>query len=125
MIEENLDKDIQNISNNEQEKLKQQNLPKKIPLTIVWTTSQILVAKLVKLMADKANDMKNEEKKQTVLNTVKTFYDTVFVFFDIPFVPSFIEPIIHNRVKQILIILVSATIDATVKTFQDTGVISS
>jgi len=125
MIEENLDKDIQNISNDEQEKLKQQNLPKKIPLTIVWTTSQILVAKLVKLMADKANDMKNEEKKQTVLNAVKTFYDTVFVFFDIPFVPSFIEPIIHNRVKQILIILVSATIDATVKTFQDTGVISS
>ena len=125
MTEENLDKDIQNISNNEQEKLKQQNLPKKIPLTIVWTTSQILVAKLVKLMADKANDMKNEEKKQTVLNTVKTFYDTVFVFFDIPFVPSFIEPIIHNRVKQILIILVSATIDATVKTFRDTGVISS
>lgn len=124
MTLQDLNKDIENISINEKKALELKDLPKKIPLAIVWSTSQILVAKLVKLMADKASDMENTQKKQTVLDAIKAFYDTVFVFFDIPFVPSFIEPIIHNRVKQILIILVSATIDATVKTFRETGVIT-
>lgn len=97
---------------------------KKIPLQIVWSTSQILVAKLVKLLADQAKELEGPEKKEIVLETIKTFYDTVFTVFDVPFVPNFLEPIIHYRVKQILIVLVSATIDATVRTFKDTGVIN-
>ena len=120
---ENINKNIANIKTEQQAKLDKKNL-KRIPLQIVWSVSQLLVAKMVKLMADKAQDLAGVEKKAIVLTAIEKFYDTSFTIFDIPFVPNFIEPIIHSRVKQILMILVSATIDATVTTFRETGVIA-
>jgi hypothetical protein len=46
----------------------------------------------------------------------------VFLVVDIPLVPSLVEPIIHSYIKKILMIMVSASIDATVTIFRETGI---
>ena len=50
------------------------------------------------------------------------FYDKIFSAVDIPVVPNILEPIIHKSVKAFLMVLVSATIDALVTTFRETGI---
>lgn len=122
-MNELINNQITEITEEQKTFLGNEKLGKKIPLQIVWTISQTMVAKLVKMLADQAQDLAGAEKKKLALEAIKTFYDTVFLVFSIPFVPSFLEPIIHSKVKYILMLLVSVTIDATVKTFRDTGVI--
>jgi hypothetical protein len=56
------------------------------------------------------------------MNLLSDFYDKVFLVVDIPVVPNLLEPIIHKYIKAFLMILVSATIDAMVTTFRNTGV---
>lgn len=123
-MNELINNQITEITEEQKTFLGNEKLGKKIPLQIVWTISQTMVAKLVKMLADQAQDLAGAEKKKLALEAIKTFYDTVFLVFSIPFVPSFLEPIIHSKVKYILMLLVSVTIDATVKTFRDTGVIN-
>lgn len=122
-MNELIDNQIAEITEEQKTFLGNEKLGKQIPLQIVWTISQTMVAKLVKMLADQAKELAGPEKKKLALEAIKTFYDTVFLVFSIPFVPSFLEPIIHSKVKYILMLLVSVTIDATVKTFRDTGVI--
>ena len=56
------------------------------------------------------------------MELLNQFYDKIFLVVDIPVVPNFLEPIIHRYVKAFLMVLVSATIDALVTTFRNTGV---
>jgi hypothetical protein len=49
-------------------------------------------------------------------------YDSVFIIVNVPFVPSFLQPIIRKYIKILLMSLVSSTIDATVTIFKNTGV---
>jgi hypothetical protein len=56
------------------------------------------------------------------MELLSNFYDKVFLVVDIPVVPNLLEPTIHKYVKTFLMILVSATIDAMVTTFRNTGI---
>ena len=56
------------------------------------------------------------------MDLLNSFYDKIFLVVDVPFVPNLVEPIIHKYIKNILMIMVSATIDATVTIFRNTGV---
>ena len=63
-----------------------------------------------------------KNKKAMALNSLSAFYDGVFVVIDIPFVPNVLEPIIHRYIKNILMIMVGSSIDATVTIFKNVGV---
>ena len=63
-----------------------------------------------------------KDKKAIAIEFINKFYDTTFNIVDIPVVPNILEPIIHSYVKQILMIMVSASIDATVSIFRQTGI---
>ena len=56
------------------------------------------------------------------MSLLSSFYDKIFLVVDIPVVPNLLEPIIHKYVKAFLMVLVSASIDALVTTFRQTGV---
>ena len=69
-----------------------------------------------------ATELSGPEKKKLALELIGGFYDKIFVHVDLPWVPSVLEPIIHNHVKSFLMMLVGAGIDAMVTTFRQVGV---
>ena len=69
-----------------------------------------------------ASDLDGPEKKDIAITYLNSFYDKVFVVVDVPFVPNIIEPVVHKYVKTFLMIMVSASIDATVTIFRQTGI---
>lgn len=95
---------------------------KRVALNEAWKILQITVAYVVQILENSANDLSGPDKKTLAIVLINNFYDAVFVIVDIPFVPSVLEPIIHKQVKNILMVLVSASIDATVTIFRKTGV---
>lgn len=95
---------------------------KKIAIGEAWKLLQLATASIVQIIEHTANDLAGSDKKALALNCLNSFYDRVFVVIDIPFVPQLIEPIIHRYVKGILMIMVAASIDATVTIFRNTGV---
>lgn len=102
-------------------KLKLQNL-KKVALSEAWKSLQLVVASVVQIIETVANDLEGKDKKALAMEYINKFYDTTFNIIDIPLVPNLLEPIIHSYVKQILMILVSSSIDATVSIFRQTGI---
>jgi hypothetical protein len=107
------------ITNQAKESLK--NL-KTIALSEAWKLLQLATARIVQIIETVAADLAGKDKKTIALQYLNSFYNDVFVIVDIPFVPSLVEPIIHKYVKQLLMIMVSASIDATVTIFRQTGV---
>lgn len=95
---------------------------KKVALNEAWKVLQIAVAYVVQILENLATDLSGLEKKAFAMELLNKFYDAVFVVVDIPFVPNVLEPIIHKQVKNILMLMVSASIDATVTIFRKTGV---
>lgn len=95
---------------------------KKFALTEVWKVLQLLTATVIQLIETLGNDLSSPQKKQLALDLISSFYDQIFVYIDIPWVPSVIEPIIHSHVKSFLMLLVSSGIDAMVTTFRQIGV---
>ena len=69
-----------------------------------------------------ASDLEGSEKKDIAIAYLNSFYDKVFIVVDVPFVPNIIEPVIHKYIKTFLMIMVSASIDATVTIFRQTGI---
>lgn len=98
------------------------NNVKKIALNEAWKILQINIAYIVQLLEKSATELSGPDKKAFAMELLNKFYDSVFIVVDIPFVPSVFEPIIHKQVKNILMIMVSASIDATVTIFRNTGV---
>ena len=88
----------------------------------VWKILQLLTAVVIQLIETLGNDLSSPEKKQLALELISSFYDKIFTYIDIPWVPSVLEPIIHSHVKSFLMLLVSAGIDAMVTTFRQVGV---
>jgi hypothetical protein len=95
---------------------------KTIALSEAWKILQLVVAGVVQIIEAIATDLEGKDKKAIAMEYISGFYDKVLVAVDIPFVPSFIEPVIHGYIKSILMILVSSSIDATVTIFRQTGV---
>lgn len=77
---------------------------------------------MVQIIEKFANDLAGQEKKEIAIAYLNSFYDNVFVVVDIPFIPNIMQPMIHKYVKGILMIMASASIDATVTIFRQTGI---
>jgi hypothetical protein len=95
---------------------------KNIAIGEAWKLLQLATASLVQIIEKVANDLSGPDKKAIALELLNSFYDKVFLVVDVPFVPNLVEPIIHKYIKNILMIMVGATIDATVTIFRNTGV---
>lgn len=87
-----------------------------------WKLLQLTTASVVQIIEGIGNDLSGPDKKALAMDLLNSFYDKVFLVVDVPFVPNLVEPIIHRYIKNILMIMVSATIDATVTIFRNTGV---
>jgi len=98
------------------------NEAKRVALGEAWGILQLTIASIVQSIEAIATDLAGKDKKETAMLAISQFYDNVFVIIDIPFAPSFLEPIIHKSVKKIIMILVSATIDSMVATFRNVGI---
>ena len=88
----------------------------------VWKILQLLIASTVQILETIAYDLKGSDKKELALNLISNFYDTTFIVVDVPFIPSFLESLIHKHIKLVLMMLVSSTIDSMVTIFRNTGV---
>jgi hypothetical protein len=95
---------------------------KNIALDQAWKILQLVLAQLVQVIEDIGKELSGPDKKAIVLDLLSGFYDRVFIVVDIPFVPNFLEPIIHKYVKALLMILAGSSIDALVTTFRNVGV---
>lgn len=95
---------------------------KRVAIEEAWKILQLATASVVQIIETTADSLSGPEKKELALSLLNSFYDRVFIVVDLPFVPQLIEPIIHKYVKTILMIMVSASIDATVTIFRNTGV---
>ena len=111
--------EVEKLINNSKDKLKE---VQRLALGEAWKLLQLTTASVVQIIEALGSDLSNPDKKALAMNLLTSFYDKVFVVVDIPFVPSIVEPIIHKYIKNILMIMVSSTIDATVTIFRNTGV---
>ena len=95
---------------------------KNVALPQAWTLLQLMVAEVVQAIEANCPTLAGKDKKTIALTLLSSFYDSVFIVVNIPFVPTFLQPIIYKYVKSFLMVLVSSTIDAMVTTFRQTGV---
>ena len=95
---------------------------KSIALDQAWKILQLVLAQLVQAIEEIGKELSGPDKKAVVLDLLSGFYDKVFLVIDIPFVPNFIEPIIHKHVKSLLMILAGSSVDAFVTTFRNIGI---
>ena len=120
MSSQNLIKlEVEKLINNSKESLK---TVQRFALDEAWKLLQLTTASVVQIIEGIGNDLSGPDKKALAMELLNNFYDKIFLVVDVPFVPNIVEPIIHKYVKQILMILVSASVDAIVKIFRDTGV---
>lgn len=98
------------------------NEVKRFALGEAWKLLQLTTATVVQIIEAIGNDLSNPDKKALAMDLLNSFYDKVFLVIDVPFVPNLVEPIIHKYIKNMLMIMVSASIDATVTIFRNTGV---
>jgi len=117
----------QELLKNELEKLIKQakeslTAVKRLAVNEAWKILQVTTATVIQLLEKSATDLSGPEKKQVAMNLISEFYDKVFLVIDIPGVPNLLEPILHKYVKAVLMLLVSASIDALVTTFRQAGI---
>jgi hypothetical protein len=87
-----------------------------------WNVLQLATAEVIQRIEDSDPALKGADKKILAMTMISNFYDQVFTIINFPFVPQILQPIIQKYVKQILMLLVSATIDALVTTFRNSGI---
>lgn len=120
MSSQNLIKlEVEKLINNSKESLK---TVQRFALDEAWKLLQLTTASVVQIIEGIGNDLSGPDKKALAMELLNSFYDKIFLVVDVPFVPNIVEPIIHKYIKNILMIMVSATIDATVTIFRNTGV---
>jgi hypothetical protein len=95
---------------------------KAVAMPQAWNILQLATAEVIQKIEDNNPSLKGVDKKTLAMNTISKFYDQAFTIINFPFVPQVLQPIIQKYVKQILMLLISATIDALVTTFRNSGV---
>lgn len=90
-----------------------------------WNLLQLAIAEIIQQIQLTHPELKGSNKKEIAMNAVSSFYDQVFLVVEFPFLPQFLQPIIQRYVKQLLMILVGASIDAMVTTFKNIGVFNT
>lgn len=95
---------------------------KNVAITQAWKVLQLAIAEVIQSIENNNPSLKGADKKTLAMTMISNFYDQVFKIVNFPFAPSFLQPIIQKYVKQLLMILVSASIDSLVSIFRQTGV---
>ena len=95
---------------------------KEVAMPQAWNILQLATVDVIQSIENNSPTLKGADKKTLAMTMISNFYDQVFTLVNFPFVPKILQPIIQKYVKQILMLLVSATIDALVTTFRNSGV---
>jgi hypothetical protein len=95
---------------------------KAVAMPQAWNVLQLATAEVIQNIENNNPSLKGVDKKTLAMTMISKFYDQVFTIINFPFVPQILQPIIQKYVKQILMLLVSATIDALVTTFRNSGI---
>jgi hypothetical protein len=95
---------------------------KSVAMPQAWNILQLVTSEVIQDIENNNPTLKGLDKKTLAMTTISNFYDQVFVTVDFPFVPKVLQPIIQKYVKQILMLLIGATIDALVTTFRNNGI---
>lgn len=95
---------------------------KNVAITQAWKVLQFAIAEVIQSIEINNPTLKGADKKTLAMTMLGNFYDQVFKIVNFPFAPAFLQPIIQKYVKQLLMILVSASIDSLVSIFRQTGV---
>jgi hypothetical protein len=95
---------------------------KAVAMPQAWNVLQLATAEVIQKIEDNNPSLKGVDKKTLAMTMISKFYDQTFTIINFPFVPQVLQPIIQKYVKQILMLLISATIDALVTTFRNSGV---
>lgn len=98
---------------------------KRVAVSEAWKILQLVTAATIQIIESIGTDLSGPEKKQLALNLLSGFYDSVFLIVDIPFIPNFLESILHKHIKSLLMILVGSTIDSMVRIFREVGIFRS
>lgn len=116
-------KQVQIIVNNlTQQSQNSLQVVKRVAISEAWKILQLTTASTIQVIEKVGSDLSGPDKKAIAINIISDFYDNVFLVVDVPFVPNFMEPLIHKQVKAFLMVLVGVTIDALVTTFRETGI---
>jgi hypothetical protein len=95
---------------------------KAVAVPQAWNILQLATAEVIQSIENNSPSLKGADKKTLAMTMISNFYDQVFTIINFPFVPQLLQPIIQKYVKQILMLLISATIDALVTTFRNSGI---
>lgn len=117
-----LNKEVEVICNEVKASIDEVN---KLALSQAWKILQLTSIKIVQILESVATDLSGPDKKNIALTSLSLFYDKVLKSVSIPMIPYWIEPILHRYVKQILMLLISSSIDVTVSTFRELGIFIS
>lgn len=116
-------KQVQIIVNNlTQQSQNSLQVVKRVAISEAWKILQLTTASTIQVIEKVGSDLSGPDKKAIAINIISDFYDNVFLVVYVPFVPNFMEPLIHKQVKAFLMVLVGVTIDALVTTFRETGI---
>ena len=95
---------------------------KAVAMPQAWNVLQLATVEVIQDIEDNNPSLKGVDKKTLAMGMISKFYDQTFTIINFPFVPQILQPTIQKYVKQILMILISATIDALVTTFRNSGI---
>jgi|688.fasta_scaffold119350_5 hypothetical protein len=95
---------------------------KKVAAAQAWKILQLAIALSIQFLENIAVSFSGPDKKLIAMEAISSFYDKVFTIVDVPFIPGFIEPLMHRYIKAFLMGLVGVSIDAMVTTFREIGV---
>ena len=95
---------------------------KAVAMPQAWKILQLATADVIQSIENNSPTLKGADKKTLAMTMISNFYDQVFTVVNFPFVPKLLQPIIQKYVKQLLMLLVSASIDALVTTFRNAGI---
>lgn len=95
---------------------------KKVAMPQAWKVLQLATVDVIQTIESNNPTLKGADKKTLAMAMISNFYDQVFTVVNFPFVPNLLQPIIQKYVKQLLMLLISSSIDALVTTFRDNGI---
>ena len=95
---------------------------KEVAMPQAWNILQLATVDVIQSIENNSPTLKGADKKTLAMTMISNFYDQVFTLVNFPFVPKILQPIIQKYVKQLLMLLVSSSIDAFVITFRNNGI---
>ena len=95
---------------------------KEVAMPQAWNILQLATVDVIQSIENNSPTLKGADKKTLAMTMISNFYDQVFTLVNFPFVPKLLQPIIQKYVKQLLMLLVSSSIDAFVITFRNNGI---